>query len=66
MNAEGKTVNPVVWECNCFEEVCGACAMIINGKPRQSCSALIDRILEEKGDQPITLEPLTKFPVIRD
>ncbi len=66
VNAQGKMVNPVVWECNCFEEVCGACAMVINGKPRQACSALIDRILGENGNRPIVLEPLTKFPVVRD
>ncbi|MDO4542363.1 MAG: succinate dehydrogenase iron-sulfur subunit [Bacillota bacterium] len=67
VNSQGKTVNPVVWECNCFEEVCGACAMVINNMPRQACSALIDKILEENGaDKPIVLEPLSKFPVIRD
>jgi succinate dehydrogenase / fumarate reductase iron-sulfur subunit len=60
-NASGKKVAPVVWECNCMEEVCGACAMIINGKPRQACAALIDQL-----EQPITLEPLTKFRLMRD
>ena len=58
---DGKTVNPVVWECNCLEEVCGACSMLINGRARQACSALIAHLT-----QPITLAPLTKFPVVRD
>ncbi|GAW93572.1 succinate dehydrogenase iron-sulfur subunit [Calderihabitans maritimus] len=62
VNAQGKKTSPVVWECNCLEEVCGACTMLINGQPRQACSALIDKIEQE----PIVLEPLTKFPVIRD
>lgn len=66
VNASGKTVDPVVWECNCLEEVCGACSMLVNGVPRQSCSALIDKIYEQKGTGAIILEPLTKFPVIRD
>ena len=35
--------------------------MIINGTPRQACSALIDDLR-----QPIRLEPLTKFPLVRD
>jgi succinate dehydrogenase / fumarate reductase iron-sulfur subunit len=35
--------------------------MVINGKTRQSCSALIDKLM-----QPITLQPLSKFPVVRD
>jgi len=38
--------------------------MLINGKARQSCSALIDEMLD--GGQPITLEPMSKFPVVRD
>ena len=61
VNVRGEKVAPVIWECNCLEEVCGACTMIINGRVRQACSALIDQL-----DQPISLEPMTKFPVIRD
>ncbi len=67
VNAKGEKVNPVVWECNCLEEVCGACSMLINDVPRQACSALIDKILEKRGEnRPIVLEPFTKFPVVRD
>ena len=61
INVNGEKVNPVVWECNCLEEVCGACTMNINGQARQACSALVDQI-----EQPIVLEPLTKFPLVRD
>lgn len=61
VNAQGQTTTPVVWECNCLEEVCGACTMNINGQARQACSALVDQL-----EQPIVLEPLTKFPLIRD
>ncbi len=62
---DDKKVTPVVWECNCLEEICGACTMLINGVVRQACSALVDRLLD---DQPtaIELRPMTKFPVIRD
>ena len=63
--AEGKEVAPVAWECNCLEEVCGACTMVINGRVRQSCSALVDRLLDEQPKQ-IDLEPMSKFPVVRD
>ena len=35
--------------------------MLINGKARMACSALIDQL-----DQPIRLEPFSKFPVVRD
>jgi len=61
INIKGEKVAPVVYEANCMEEVCGSCTMIINGKVRQACSSLIDDL-----EQPIVLEPMTKFPVIRD
>lgn len=63
--AGGKTTTPVAWDCNCLEEVCGACTMVVNGRVRQSCSALVDRLLEEHPGE-ITLEPMSKFPVLRD
>ncbi len=66
VTADGHQVAPVVWDCNCLEEVCGACTMVINGRVRQSCSALIDQLLEETGDGAITLQPMSKFPVVRD
>ncbi len=62
---EGKSVSPVAWDCGCLEEVCGSCTMVINGRVRQSCSALVDRLLEEDGNE-IELRPMSKFPVIRD
>ena len=58
---DGKKTAPVSYESNCLEEVCGSCAMLINGKARMACSALIDDL-----EQPIRLEPLSKFPVVRD
>lgn len=60
-NANGDHVVPVVYESNCLEEVCGACAMVINGRVRQACSALVDQL-----DQPISLEPMDHFPIVRD
>jgi len=58
---DGRPTTPVAYEANCLEEVCGSCAMLINGKARMACSALVDQL-----EQPIRLEPLTKFPVVRD
>lgn len=58
---EGKATTPVVWEASCLEEVCGSCTMVVNGKVRQACTALIDKL-----EQPIRLEPMSKFPVVRD
>ncbi len=62
---DGKSVAPVAWDCNCLEEVCGACTMVVNGRVRQSCSALVDKLLDEKPDS-IDLQPMSKFPVVRD
>ena len=59
--ANNQVVNPVVWDCSCLEEVCGSCTMIINGRVRQACTALVDQI-----ENPIVLEPMSKFPVVRD
>ncbi|HZL33816.1 MAG TPA: 2Fe-2S iron-sulfur cluster-binding protein [Tepidisphaeraceae bacterium] len=96
VTSAGKETTPVVYDSGCLEEVCGACTMLINGKTRQACSALVDeleptysrqrrdhdnpvyvpvdygthpRTRERHArprDEPITLEPLTKFPVVRD
>jgi len=65
VTVEGKQSTPVVWDSGCLEEVCGACTMVINGKVRQSCSCLIDQIAPNAGDV-IVLEPMSKFPVVRD
>lgn len=61
VNARGEKTTPVQWDMNCLEEVCGACSMVINGKPQQSCTALLDHY-----EQPIHLEPMKTFPVVRD
>lgn len=57
----GKQTTPIAWDMNCLEEVCGACSMVINGKPRQSCTALVDQL-----EQPVRLAPMRTFPVVRD
>lgn len=58
---DGKETTPITYDSNCLEEVCGSCSMIINGKARMACSTLIDNL-----EQPIKIEPLSKFPVVRD
>src|ERR1700746_1328024 len=58
---QGKTTTPITYDSNCLEEVCGSCAMLINGKARMACSALIDNL-----EQPTRLAPFSKFPGVRD
>jgi succinate dehydrogenase / fumarate reductase iron-sulfur subunit len=58
---DGKQTTPITYDSNCLEEVCGSCAMVINGRARMACSALVDHF-----EQPLRLEPMSKFPVVRD
>lgn len=60
----GTATTPPVWDSGCLEEVCGACTMVVNGRVRQACSALVDKI--GRSSDPITLEPMKKFPLVRD
>ena len=51
---DGKPTTAITYDSNCLEEVCGSCAMLINGKARMACSALVDKL-----EQPITIEPFS-------
>lgn len=64
VNSKGEKVTPIAWEQGCLEEVCGSCSMLINGRPRQACTALIHELLDKQNT--VTLSPMTKFPLIRD
>jgi succinate dehydrogenase / fumarate reductase iron-sulfur subunit len=61
VTADGRETTAIAYDANCLEEICGSCAMLINGKARMACSTLVDKL-----EQPITLAPLSKFPVVRD
>jgi succinate dehydrogenase / fumarate reductase iron-sulfur subunit len=63
---EGKQTTPPVWDMSCLEQVCGICTMVIDGRVRQSCSALVDDLLLASGGNTISLAPMTKFPNVRD
>ncbi len=66
VTTDGRRTTPVAWDCNCLEEVCGACTMNINGRVRQACTALVDQLLDQAPGGEIVLEPMNKFPVVRD
>src|SRR5664280_3235586 len=61
ITADGVATTPITYDSNCLEEICGSCAMLINGRARMACSALVDNL-----EQPIKVEPLSKFPLVRD
>lgn len=65
VTVENKPTRPVTYDSCCLEEICGACTMVINGKVRQACSALVVNLLDESPGE-IEIRPMQKFPVIRD
>ena len=48
------------WSCRMG--VCGSCGMVVNGTPVLTCSTFLSKF----GLDPIRIEPLENFPVIRD
>jgi succinate dehydrogenase / fumarate reductase iron-sulfur subunit len=48
---------------NCKAGKCGSCSAEINGKPRLMCMTRMDTV---PTDEPITLQPIKTFPLIKD
>ncbi len=57
----GAYAAPIRWECSCLQRKCGACAMVINGKPALACDTRLKSLKKT-----VRLEPLRKFPVVAD
>ncbi|MBR1797038.1 MAG: 4Fe-4S dicluster domain-containing protein [Clostridiales bacterium] len=64
IDIEGKKADPIAWECSCLQKKCGACAMVINGKPGLACDTKLKEAADKNGN--IRIEPLRKFPTVRD
>lgn len=62
-DTDGASVRPIRWECSCLQKKCGACAMVINSRPRLACDVSLKEFAA-KGR--VILEPLRKFPVVAD
>ncbi len=58
---EGKATTPVVWATCAQVAPCGTCTMRINGKVLAACETFVSDL-----SQPVVLEPLTKFNLLRD
>ncbi|MCR5691067.1 MAG: succinate dehydrogenase [Eubacterium sp.] len=63
VDVRGQKVGRIAWECSCLQKKCGACAMVINGQPGLACDSFL-RNYQKKGQ--VVLEPLKKFPLVRD
>lgn len=46
----------------CRMEICGSCAMEINGKPRMACSTIANKL----GTETITVDPMKHYRVVKD
>lgn len=60
---QAKQANTLACRWNCKAGKCGSCSAEINGVPRLMC---MTRLSELPIDQPVTLEPLRTFPLVRD
>ena len=52
VTADGHATTPITYDSSCLEEICGSCAMRINGKARMACSALVDDLEVPTGPRP--------------
>ena len=67
VDIDGKTARHIAWNCGCGQKTCGVCAMVINGRPMLACAAFIEDLAVRKlGKSIVSVEPLSKFPVVRD
>jgi succinate dehydrogenase / fumarate reductase iron-sulfur subunit len=66
LNRKQEKTTPIAWEQGCLEEVCGSCSILVNGRPRQACTSLIQPIIDATGSRTIVIAPMTKFPLVKD
>lgn len=63
LDVAGEKISPISFEHSCFQKKCGACAMLVNGKPQLACDTFLKDYIKKRK---ISIAPLSKFPVIRD
>ena len=60
---QAEQANDLAVRWNCKAGKCGSCSAEINGKPRLLCMTRMDEL---PLDQPVTLQPMHAFPMIKD
>jgi succinate dehydrogenase / fumarate reductase iron-sulfur subunit len=63
MQIQAESAGDMAVRWNCKSGRCGSCSAEINGKPKLMCMTRLDQL---PLDQPITVEPMRSFPLIRD
>jgi succinate dehydrogenase iron-sulfur subunit len=61
IQAESAPDLAVRWNCKAGK--CGSCSAEVNGRPRLMC---MTRLSDLPLDQPVTIEPMKAFPLVRD
>jgi succinate dehydrogenase / fumarate reductase iron-sulfur subunit len=60
---QSESANDLAVRWNCKAGKCGSCSAEINGMPRLMC---MTRLSQLDLDQPVTVEPMRAFPLMRD
>src|SRR5262245_9845303 len=60
---QAEQANDLACRWNCKAGKCGSCSAEVNGMPRLMC---MTRMNELPLDQPVTIEPMKAFPIVRD
>ncbi len=60
---QAESANDMAVRWNCKAGKCGSCSAEVNGNPRLMC---MTRLSDLDLDQPVTIEPMKAFPVMRD
>jgi len=61
---DGKPADRIEYESSCIQKRCGACAILVNGKPHLGCEVFLEDITVDTDT--IEVAPLSKFPMVRD
>ncbi|HEX4201531.1 MAG TPA: succinate dehydrogenase/fumarate reductase iron-sulfur subunit [Chthoniobacterales bacterium] len=62
-NIQATQATDLACRWNCKAGKCGSCSAEINGRPKLMCMTRLDEL---PLDEPVTIEPMKAFPVIRD
>ncbi len=60
---QAQQANDLACRWNCKAGKCGSCSAEINGMPKLMCMTRMDSL---PADQPVTVEPMRTFPLVRD
>jgi len=60
---QAEQANDLAVRWNCKAGKCGSCSAEVNGRPRLMC---MTRLSDLALDEPVTIEPLQAFPILRD